>query len=162
MNDLLNWYLHPRSKLARGRFNIILLVAFIPVLFLQFQQMQIMMAEFDRMLMHSQSMEELSQQYAQQMMHMMSSTVASPSYILEMIIYALLVPIIMMRLRDMGQTKVRALTAITYGHIMVGILMQVFGLPLPNIITWLAGITSFVMFSWICTAKSKEATTTHE
>jgi len=197
MNDIqafLNWYLNPRARMARGLFNVIFFLAFVPVLYFKFIEM-------------SESASHKTQQYAPVMNMlkdglsgqksldstdlqgflqnesqkreavrglmdefdlnsvMQGQSVAQSkkketrfSDFLNILIYLALVPIVMMRWRDLGkwENSLMIYTGLTYSALLLDVLYSVFSVQVAVGLKGACAVVSFVMFSWLCMGGSKK------
>lgn len=77
--------------------------------------------------------------------------------ILSFLIYLSLIPVVMMRLRDLGKwgDSCYIYTGLVYSGIALDSLKNLLGLSFPLLLTSAAGILSFVLISWLCMANTK-------
>jgi hypothetical protein len=77
--------------------------------------------------------------------------------ILNFLIYLGLIPIVMMRLRDLGkwENSCYIYTGLVYGGIALDSLKSLLGMSFPLWLTSAAGILSFILISWLCMGNTK-------
>lgn len=78
--------------------------------------------------------------------------------VLNFFIYIALVPIVMMRLRDLGKwgDSLYLYTGLAYSGIFLDIVKSLFGFNVPLLVTSAAGVLSFVLISWLCMGASRK------
>lgn len=175
----LNWYLGTRTRISRLWFNVIFFCAFIPVLALQFMNFQeIAMETADAMLGLQKSVEGIQLNgldEAGSMIDQIQNTRDAASKfidvtglgsasgikadkgldianILQLLILMALVPIIQMRLRDVGKTEIAELwvySILIYFAVILDI-AKVFYIDVPAYITAPAALISFFTVAWLC------------
>ncbi|MFT7432931.1 MAG: uncharacterized membrane protein YhaH (DUF805 family) [Alphaproteobacteria bacterium] len=82
--------------------------------------------------------------------------------ILNLVIFIALIPVVHMRLRDLGKwgNEMWLYTALVYSGIAADSLKSVLGISLPFVLTAVLGILTFILLSWLCMAKTKKTEST--
>lgn len=77
--------------------------------------------------------------------------------LINILIYIVLVPIVMMRLRDLAKwgNTLYVYTGLVYSGIALDAFKNLFGLTLPLSLSVTSGALTFILLSWLCMAQSK-------
>lgn len=203
-NSFINWYLGERTRIARGLFNVVFFIAFIPVLFIKMNDgLELVtkkadtykplldMAEqmmgggrehnqpdaydaygngdaydIEKVLQKSQNTRDITRQLMRDLSMAGQGEPSAQSKnkptsfgdILNLLIFIGLIPIVHMRLRDIGKwnTEMWVYTAFIYSGIVSDSLKSIFNISFPFVVTSVLGVVTFIMLTWLCIAKSKD------
>ena len=75
---------------------------------------------------------------------------------LNFLIFLALIPIVQMRLRDMGKwgAEVWVYTGLIYGSIVLDSLTSLISITFPFLLTATASVLTFILISWVCVGKT--------
>lgn len=196
IETFIKWYFGERTRLKRGMFNVIFFLAFIPVLFVKFNEMtekavnksdqyapvmnmlkstlegggHIDARDVEGVLRRSENTRETTRDLMDEFdfeslgeTSAVSSKNDNPSLGdgLNFLIYLVLVPIVMMRLRDLGKwnEQLYIFTGLVYSGVIVDAGKSLLSMSFPLWLSGLAGVISFVLISWLCMAAGKKRRT---
>lgn len=175
----LSWYLSPWRRIGRGTFNLVLAVAAVPSLLLGVWGMVDgvggLLAPLAGMLDASRSLQQGvgaaggpdAGLLGDALRHMQGlggnsgapAPVASLAWaeLLDLTIWLALLPLMQMRLRDMGVVarNIWPLTAVLYAGLLADDAKALVGVDLLAGWGWLAGFVGFVLLAWMTVAKSR-------
>ncbi|MFZ2619615.1 MAG: hypothetical protein WAX89_01965 [Alphaproteobacteria bacterium] len=153
------WYANPNARLGRGWFNTILLVAFLPTLYWQYAAMQHAANSFNALLQPQHGGSTTQQlQALQGLLHAPASASATGIGLPELfpyIVYAILLPIVLMRLRDTGWHWAWAL--LIYIPLGLDFATLVAKATFPALLTWPLAIASLIVITKLSSVPSKQA-----
>jgi uncharacterized membrane protein YhaH (DUF805 family) len=159
VQKFLNWYLAPWSRLGRRAFNIILFLVFLPLMVLQVYGLLDMAGNISTRAQAGRGSSYGQQQAVQEMAKsLLNGTVLTEEQagwqaFVPYLLYALLYPVVLMRLRDMGWDTRWAWLA--YAPLVLGFFDEILGLGLPFVITLPFLLGSFYVLTMLSVGASR-------